>query len=319
MIRFSNVTKIYSEDGNGLRDISVVINDGEFVFLVGPSGAGKTTFIKLILREIRPDQGSIWFDEQEVSKLPDRMVPYYRRNIGVVFQDFRLLDRMTVFENVAFAMEAVHKSRKLIRRQVPHILNIVGISEKADCYPDELSGGEAQRVAVARAIVNDPALLIADEPTGNLDPDRSWEIMELMNKINLRGTTVVMVTHAKDIVDRMGRRVIRLDKGRVVRDDKTGLYAGKGFVGSRMREAEKTDSFREGMREHRYQQRLRLIRKKGLSAGGQKLSGLEQAISTEDDDRLDPAGKGRQKAGSEKKRKTEGGGDHSYQNSSLFR
>lgn len=260
MIRFSNVTKRYSENGNGLTDVSIRIDDGEFVFLVGPSGAGKTTFIRLILREILPDQGSIWFDDREVSKLTDRMVPYYRRKIGVVFQDFRLLERMTVFENVAFAMEAVHKSRKLIRRQVPHILNMVGISEKADHYPDELSGGEAQRVAIARAIVNDPALLIADEPTGNLDPDKSWEIMELLNKINLRGTTVVMVTHARDIVDRMGKRVIRLEKGRVVRDEQTGLYAGRRMAVSGVREAAERDRFRDGIREHRYQQRLRLLK-----------------------------------------------------------
>lgn len=223
MIQLKNVTKRYG-DNFGLSDINIKIRDGEFVFLVGPSGAGKSTFIKLILKEIEPDMGSIYFDDMEVTSMSNRLVPMYRRNIGIVFQDFRLLQKKTVYENVAFAMEAVHQKRKLIKKQVPHILKLVGISEKADRYPHELSGGEQQRVAIARAIVNNPKLLIADEPTGNLDPEKSWEIMNLLNQINLRGTTIVMVTHEKDIVDRMGKRVIQIEGGKIVRDDQSGSY-----------------------------------------------------------------------------------------------
>ena len=223
MIQLKKVTKQYG-DNFGLSDVNIKINDGEFVFLVGPSGAGKSTFIKLILKEIEPDEGSIYFDDMEVTSMSNRLVPMYRRNIGIVFQDFRLLQKKTVYENVAFAMEAVHQKRKLIKKQVPHILKLVGISEKADRYPHELSGGEQQRVAIARAIVNNPQVLIADEPTGNLDPEKSWEIMNLLNQINMRGTTVVMVTHEKDIVDRMGKRVIQIEAGKVVRDDQSGSY-----------------------------------------------------------------------------------------------
>ncbi len=266
MIQFNNVSKNYPE-GNGLSEVNIKINDGEFVFLVGPSGAGKTTFIKLILRETLPDEGTIMFDDYEVNMLPNRLIPYYRRNIGIVFQDFKLLRRMTVYENVAFAMEAVHRKKKLIKRQVPHILNLVGISEKADHYPDELSGGEAQRVAIARAIVNNPKVLIADEPTGNLDPEKSWEIMNLLNQINLRGTTVVMVTHAKDIVDRMEKRVIQIEKGRVVRDDEAGLYIKKRRQNdSNLKKAVETDSFEQRVRERRYQQRLKSLKNNSFSA-----------------------------------------------------
>ncbi|MBR5228631.1 MAG: cell division ATP-binding protein FtsE [Firmicutes bacterium] len=223
MIKFSNVSKMYG-DNIGVSDINITIEDGEFVFLVGPSGAGKSTFIKLLLKEKEADEGTITFDDFEITSLSNRMVPYYRRKVGIVFQDFRLLSTKTVYENVAFAMEAVHQKKKLIKAQVPHILNLVGISDKAHLYPSQLSGGEAQRVAIARAIVNNPKVLIADEPTGNLDPEKSWEIMNLLEQINKRGTTVVMVTHAKDIVDRMGKRVVQLVDGRIVRDDKTGLY-----------------------------------------------------------------------------------------------
>ena len=266
MIQFKNVSKVYPE-GNGLSEINIRINDGEFVFLVGPSGAGKTTFIKLILRETLPDEGTIFFDDYEVNALPNRLIPYYRRNIGIVFQDFRLLRRMTVYENVAFAMEAVHQKKKLIKKQVPHILNLVGISEKADSYPDELSGGEAQRAAIARAIVNNPKVLIADEPTGNLDPEKSWDIMNLLNQINLRGTTVVMVTHAKDIVDRMEKRVIQIENGHIVRDDKAGLYVRKKRpADARLKRAADVDSFEQRVRENRYQQRLRSLKKEKNTA-----------------------------------------------------
>lgn len=223
MIEFRNVTKSYG-DNIGLSDINITIDDGEFVFLVGPSGAGKSTFIKLILKEIDPDQGHIFFDGRDITRLSKRLIPALRRDLGIVFQDFRLLPKKTVYENVAFAMEAVHQRKRLIYKQVPHILKLVGISEQAERYPHELSGGEAQRVAIARAIVNNPKVLIADEPTGNLDPEKSWEIMNLLEQINLRGTTVVMVTHAKDIVDRMGKRVIQINEGSIVRDDAAGFY-----------------------------------------------------------------------------------------------
>lgn len=218
MIVFNNVTKRYKSN-IGLDKVSVRINKGDFVFLVGPSGAGKSTFIKLILKEIDADSGSIKVRGNEVTTLSNRQVPKLRRNIGIVFQDFRLLPKKTVYENVAFAMEIIHQPRKLIKKHVPQVLSLVGISSKADKYPDELSAGEQQRVAIARAIVNKPRILIADEPTGNLDPDTAWEIMQLLDQINMRGTTILMVTHAKDIVDKMGKRVIAIEKGRIVRDE----------------------------------------------------------------------------------------------------
>jgi len=226
LITFDHVTKKYRTN-IGLDDVSVHINKGDFVFLVGPSGAGKSTFIKLILKEINADEGTITVGEYEVSSLSNREIPMFRRKVGTVFQDFRLLPKKTVFENVAFAMEVLHKSPRQIRKQVPQILSLVGISDKAHKYPDELSAGEQQRVAIARAIVNNPQVLIADEPTGNLDPDTAWEIMDLLEQINLRGTTIVMVTHAKDIVDRMRKRVIAIESGHIVRDE-SGLYGYKG-------------------------------------------------------------------------------------------
>ncbi len=226
MITFDHVTKKYRTN-IGLDDVSVHINKGDFVFLVGPSGAGKSTFIKLILKEINADEGTIKVGDFEVTSLSNREIPMFRRKVGTVFQDFRLLPKKTVFENVAFAMEVLHKSQRQIRKQVPQVLSLVGISDKAHKYPDELSAGEQQRVAIARAIVNNPAVLIADEPTGNLDPATAWEIMDLLDQINLRGTTIVMVTHAKDIVDKMKKRVIAIERGRIVRDEQ-GLYGYRG-------------------------------------------------------------------------------------------
>lgn len=226
MITFDHVTKKYRTN-IGLDDVSVHINKGDFVFLVGPSGAGKSTFIKLILKEINADEGTIKVGDFEVTSLSNREIPMFRRKVGTVFQDFRLLPKKTVFENVAFAMEVLHKSQRQIRKQVPQVLSLVGISDKAHKYPDELSAGEQQRVAIARAIVNNPAVLIADEPTGNLDPATAWEIMDLLDQINLRGTTIVMVTHAKDIVDKMKKRVIAIEWGRIVRDEQ-GQYGYRG-------------------------------------------------------------------------------------------
>lgn len=225
MIVFDHVTKYYKSNV-GLDDVSVRINEGDFVFLVGPSGSGKSTFIKLLIHEINADKGSIKIKGHEVTNMSARLVPVLRRRIGIVFQDFRLLPKKTVYENVAFAMEIVHKPKKLIKKNVPQVLTMMGIADKADKYPDELSAGEQQRVAIARAIINKPRVLIADEPTGNLDPDTAWEIMQLLNQINQRGTTILMVTHAKDIVDKMGKRVIAIEKGRIVRDE-FGAYGYK--------------------------------------------------------------------------------------------
>lgn len=223
MIEFRNVTKKYGNN-IALDNVSLRIEDGDFVFLVGPSGAGKSTFIKLISKEIEPDTGNILVDGKELTLLSNREVPDHRRSIGMVFQDYRLLPHKTVYENVAFAMEVIHSTPRAIRRQVPQILDIMGIGDAANKFPDELAGGEQQRVAIARAIINNPRLLIADEPTGNLDPDTAWEIMKLINQINRRGTTVVMVTHAKDIVDRMGKRVVAIADGQIVRDSRGGDY-----------------------------------------------------------------------------------------------
>ena len=223
MIEYKNVTKTYGANV-GLDGVNVSIDKGDFVFLVGPSGAGKSTFIKLLLREIKADSGSIIFNDKEITKLSNREIPKLRRSIGIVFQDFKLLPKKTVFENVAFAMEIIHMSPRFIRRQAPQVLKLVGIGSYADKYPNELSAGEQQRVAIARAIVNNPTLLIADEPTGNLDPDTAWEIVSLLDQINKRGTTILMVTHARDIVNKMGRRVIAINEGQIVRDKEKGVY-----------------------------------------------------------------------------------------------
>ena len=223
MVKFDNVTKKY-ETNHALDKATIHIAKGEFVFLVGPSGAGKSTFIKLIIKELDPDSGRIYVNDKEITRLSNREIPILRRGIGMVFQDFRLLPNKTVFENVAFSMEVVHYTQRTIRRQVPQVLDLMGIGDKRDKFPSELSAGEQQRVAIARAIINNPQLLIADEPTGNLDVDTAWEIMKLIDQINRRGTTVVMVTHARDIVDRMGKRVVPIDQGRNVRDAWGGEY-----------------------------------------------------------------------------------------------
>ncbi len=224
MIIFSNVSKVYENGSTALNNISFFIERGEFVFIVGPSGAGKSTLIKLLMHEETPTSGDVIFNSVNVNALKQNQIPYLRRNMGVVFQDFRLLPKKTVYENVSFAMEIVGASRREIRRQVPNILSMVGLSHKAKAYPSQLSGGEQQRVALARALVNNPAFLIADEPTGNLNPKTAMEIVELLNEINKRGTTVIMATHAKDIVDQMKKRVIAIEDGVIVRDEARGVY-----------------------------------------------------------------------------------------------
>lgn len=224
MIEFQHVTKTYKKNIHALKNINLKIDEGDFVFLVGPSGAGKSTFIKLLLREEKTTHGNILINDIDITKLPKRKIPKLRRSIGIIFQDFRLLNNKTVYENVAFAMEILEIKRKYIKKQVPMVLDLVGLNGKGDKYPNELSGGEMQRVSIARAIVNNPDLLIADEPTGNLDPDTAWDIMRILRYINRRGTTIIMATHAKDIVDVMQQRVIAIESGKIIRDDKRGVY-----------------------------------------------------------------------------------------------
>lgn len=224
VIRFENVTKTYKNGTIALKDVTLDIEKGEFVFLVGSSGSGKTTFLRLLLREETPDIGRILEAGRDIGQQKKRRVPYLRRNIGCVFQDFRLLPNKTVFENVAFALEVIGRPRSTIESQVPQILELVGLTDKANNLPNELSGGEQQRVAVARAFVNRPLILLADEPTGNLDPTNSEAIMNLLERINRTGTTVIMATHDKALVDRMRRRVLELDKGELIRDQARGVY-----------------------------------------------------------------------------------------------
>ncbi len=226
MIILDGVTKTYEPSIVGLDDVSVQIDKGEFVFLVGPSGSGKSTFIKLLLKEIEPSSGNLIVGGKSLPKLKRSKVPTLRRNIGCVFQDFKLLPNRSVYQNVAYALQVQGKSRTEIRKKVPDIIGLVGLADKSDRFPHELSGGEQQRVSVARAFVNHPPLLIADEPTGNLDPDTSVGIMQLLYRINRAGTTVVMATHDREMVDKMRRRVIQLEDGKVVRDDRRGGYEG---------------------------------------------------------------------------------------------
>ena len=224
MIEFRNVSKVYNKNVKALTNVNINIDKGEFVFLVGPSGAGKSTFIKMLLKEVEPSTGHIVMGNEDLSKIKRRQIPYHRRKIGMVFQDFRLIPTLNVYENVAFAMRVVGASPKEIRKRVPMVLSLVGLSNKYKMFPTELSGGEQQRVSIARAIVNNPKVLIADEPTGNLDPETAKEIMELIDDINKAGTTVVMATHAKEIVNSMKKRVIAIDKGEVVSDVQKGGY-----------------------------------------------------------------------------------------------
>lgn len=227
MIEFRNVSKTYNTGTEAVNNANFKIEKGEFTFLVGTSGSGKSTLIKMILKEENPTTGNIIINGKDTTFIKPSRIPYLRRSMGVVFQDFRLLPDKTVYDNVAFAMYIVKATPKHIRRQVPMVLSLVGLSGKAKMYPNELSGGEQQRVALARALVNNPSMLIADEPTGNLDPETAWDIMTLLNDINMRGTTVVIATHAKDIVDRMKKRVIHIEKGVIDRDNKKGGYNGE--------------------------------------------------------------------------------------------
>ena len=223
MIVLDNVCKTYSTGVSALNGVNLRIHKGEFVFIVGSSGSGKTTLFKMLLKELEPTSGRIYINSQNIGRLRRRKIPKMRRGMGVVFQDFRLLKDRNIYENIAFAQRVIGKPAKVIRESVPQMLTLVGLADKAEAFPNELSGGEQQRVSLARALVNNPPILLADEPTGNLDPTNAWEIMMLLEDINKRGTTVVVVTHNQDIVERMQKRVITIDKGVVVSDEKGGI------------------------------------------------------------------------------------------------
>lgn len=228
MISFNEVTKVYETGTKALKGVTMEIHDGEFAFLVGPSGSGKSTVIKLITGELRPTTGKVEVNGYHLEKIKKREIPYLRRTVGVVFQDFRLIPNKTVYENVAFAMRVIGAREKEIKNRVPYVLDLVGLENKARRHPGELSGGEQQRVAIARALINNPSMIIADEPTGNLDPERSLEIMMLLEEINNLGTTILVVTHEKELVERFTKRVIAIDDGVVVSDGMGGYYQYEG-------------------------------------------------------------------------------------------
>ena len=224
MIRFIDVFKEYDNGTKALKGVNMRIDDGEFVFLVGPSGSGKSTLIKLITAEIAPSDGRVMVNGFNLNSISPRQVPHMRRTLGVIFQDFRLIEKKTVYENLAFAMRAVGASNRELRRRIPYVLQLVGLDQKGERFPGQLSGGEQQRVAIARALVNNPSMIIADEPTGNLDPQRSLEIMMLLERINELGTTVLVVTHEKNLVNRFNKRVVTIENGRIISDETGGYY-----------------------------------------------------------------------------------------------
>ena len=227
MIRLIDVYKEYDNGTKALKGVNMRIDDGEFVFLVGPSGSGKSTVIKLITAEIAPNEGRLMVNGYNLNNISPRQVPYMRRTLGIVFQDFRLIQKKTVYENLSFAMRAIGASSRELRRRIPYVLQLVGLEQKADRYPGQLSGGEQQRVAIARALVNNPSMIIADEPTGNLDPQRSLEIMMLLERINELGTTMLVVTHEKNLVNRFDKRVVAIENGRIISDKTGGYYNGE--------------------------------------------------------------------------------------------
>ena len=234
MIHLKNVTKIYQQNGVvALDDVTLDVEPGEFVFIVGTSGSGKSTLMKLLMHEETATAGEIFVDGRDVVRLSRKEVPYLRRSLGVIFQDFRLLEDKTVYENVAFAMQVIEAPQKIMQRSVNAVLEIVGLRDKSKSFPAQLSGGEQQRVAIARAIVNDPKLVIADEPTGNLDPATSWDIIDIFQRINAAGTTIVMATHDRDIVNRLKKRVVEIEGGKIIRDQIRGRYSGQAGGGRR--------------------------------------------------------------------------------------
>lgn len=224
MIELQDIWKTYADGTHALRGVSVLIDRNEFVYLVGPSGAGKSTFMKLIYREDVPTKGQISVNGFNIGKLKPRKIPFVRRNIGVIFQDYRLLPKLTAYENIAFAMEVIEAPRRIIKKRTMEVLDLVGLKNKQNSLPQQLSGGEQQRIAIARAIVNNPAVIVADEPTGNLDPETSWGIMNLLEEINFRGTTIIMATHNREIVNTLRKRVLAIENGVIVRDEARGEY-----------------------------------------------------------------------------------------------
>ena len=227
MIRLIDVHKQYENGSTALNGVNLRIDDGEFVFLVGPSGSGKSTIVRLITGEIAPTEGRLMVNGYSLNNISPRQIPYMRRTLGIIFQDFRLIKKKTVYENLAFAMRAIGASNRELKRRIPYVLNLVGLEQKADRLPGELSGGEQQRVAIARALVNNPSMIIADEPTGNLDPRRSLEIMSLLERINELGTTVLVVTHERPLVNRFAKRVVAIEDGRIISDETGGYYNGE--------------------------------------------------------------------------------------------
>jgi len=227
MIRLIDVYKEYENGTKALKGVNMRIDDGEFVFLVGPSGSGKSTVVKLITAEIAPTEGRMMVNGYNLNNISPRQVPHMRRTLGVIFQDFRLIEKKTVYENLAFVMRAIGATNREVKRRIPYVLQLVGLEKKADRYPGQLSGGEQQRVAIARALVNNPSMIIADEPTGNLDPQRSLEIMMLLERINELGTTVLVVTHERGLVNRFGKRVVAIENGRIISDETGGYYNGE--------------------------------------------------------------------------------------------
>ena len=227
MIRLIDVYKEYDNGTKALKGVNMRIDDGEFVFLVGPSGSGKSTVIKLITGEIAATQGKLMVNGYSLNNIAPRQIPYMRRTLGIIFQDFRLIEKKTVYENLSFVMRAIGASPREVRRRIPYVLQLVGLEKKADRYPGQLSGGEQQRVAIARALVNNPSMIIADEPTGNLDPQRSLEIMMLLERINELGTTMLVVTHEKNLVNRFAKRVVAIENGRLISDETGGYYNGE--------------------------------------------------------------------------------------------
>ncbi len=230
MIILDNVTKIYENGAVGLKNINIKIKKGEFIFIVGNTGSGKSTLIRLLLKEIDSSEGTIVIGDKNLNRIGKKQIPHLRRDIGVVFQDFRLFENKTVYENVAFAMKVVEEPQKNIRRTVPNVLSTFGIESKARCYPRQLSGGEKQRTAIARAVLNNPSILLADEPTGNLDPKTTWDIMKILDEINKSGTTVIVVTHNQEIVNSMQKRVIQIENGRIIRDVAKGGYTDEIYI-----------------------------------------------------------------------------------------
>lgn len=242
MIEFNRVTKTYDGDIHAVSDVTFGVNEGEFLFLIGPSGSGKTTLIKMLIRDETPTSGKVFFKDTDITRINRRKVYKLRREVGVIFQDFKLVMDKTAFENVAFAMEAAGKNNKEIKETVPYVLDIVGLSDRMSAFPKQLSGGEQQRVAIARAIANNPKILIADEPTGNLDPASSWDIVQILTKVNNWGTTVIMSTHGTDIVNALNKRVVQMDKGKVIRDDNKGQYELNSNFENRMQSEKSKDT-----------------------------------------------------------------------------